>query len=204
MRKVIITWLLLTGVILKCPVRPTRFQVLEVWVLVPSAPLVHLHWRYNQLIREFLFKDDQKPSVMPLLHLPPGYLSIKVIHNRVLLFQWIHVVSLLAKGANLSLSNLAATTAVNSSLLPLPIRSLTWFFLPALAKAFVETIQFADGSTMTTAPDDSLIFITGTGLQMTGTTLELANTSVVPGVYGSTTFIPQITVDAQGENYIRN
>lgn len=51
---------------------------------------------------------------------------------------------------------------------------------------------------MTTAPDDSLIFITGTGLQMTGTTLELANTSVVPGVYGSTTFIPQITVDAQG------
>ena len=74
--------------------------------------------RYNQLIRGILIPRMTKAQRDAIVSPAISYLSIKVIHNPVLLFQWIHVGLLLAKGANLSLSNLAATTAVNSSLLP--------------------------------------------------------------------------------------
>ncbi|HAE12991.1 MAG: hypothetical protein H6548_02130 [Chitinophagales bacterium] len=200
MRKVIITWLLLTGVILEMSGQTNTFPgsgSVGIGTLSPSgSSALEIQSTDQGILIPRMTKAQRDAIASPATGLliyqsnsQPGFYY----------FNGSMWVSLLAKGANLSLSNLAATTAVNSSLLPfadqvidLGSSSRHW------QKAFVETIQFADGSTMTTAPDDSLIFITGTGLQMTGTTLELANTSVVPGVYGSTTFIPQITVDAQG------
>lgn len=50
-------------------------------------------------------------------------------------------------------------------------------------------VQFAGGGT----------YSGGTGINVTGTVISLANTTVTPGVYGNSSAIPQITVNQQGQ-----
>jgi hypothetical protein len=69
---------------------------------------------------------------------------------------------------------------------------------------WVQTV--ADPSTFTVGTDAIILFqfsgagtyTAGTGLTLTGTQFALADTAITPGTYGSSTQIPQVTIDQQG------
>lgn len=83
---------------------------------------------------------------------------------------WTSVVS---KGANTSLSNLAATTNINSALLPnadntLDLGSGTRHW----NEVYVNSIKFMDGSTQSTAGGAGATYTAGTGISIAGTVIS--------------------------------
>jgi len=55
-----------------------------------------------------------------------------------------------------------------------------------------------NGNAFICSPDEGTAITAGTGIDITGDTISLANTAVTAGTYGNTTTVPQITIDQQG------